>query len=199
MSGNRLSLTNAPIVTLPDMIGPVVSIEQPLNGTRAAVGAGLDVVVRAFDPGGVASLAFSLNGQPVPAARLTADQFVLTLPVTPGRYELRAIALDAAGNRGVSAPVEVIAEVEAIARAVSLFVAEGGAGQEAVSRAVSLFIGDEPDSHLKEAVSRAVSLAVTSTDDELLKESISRPVSLFVPDEPAGREAVSRAVSLSVE
>jgi hypothetical protein len=162
MGGNRLAITNTPLVTNGDDQPPKVTIESPTTGSSFALGDGLFVRVSAIDNVdgvAVADIRLELDGVPVAVRRLSRTDFQVTGSLARGSHTLRALATDFAGNVGQSIPVAFRAYAEAISREVSLYGAEEReSGSEAISREVSVFDFGPIDSLPAEAVSREVSL-----------------------------------------
>ncbi len=192
MGGNRLAVTNPPVIPKSDVVAPAIAIEEPTADGRVTAGEEAYVRLSAFDISGVATIAITLDGAPVSARRLTLNEFLVPVPRTPGRYLLGASATDHAGNLGHSPPIQVIVQLEAISRAVSVFTTEIPQTAAAVSRPVSAWV--EPSTGTS-AESRAVSvwLELPPPDD-----AVSRAVSALFQS-LAGGDSQSSAVSLEVK
>jgi hypothetical protein len=181
MGGNRLGITNTPIVTKADDQPPTVTIESPTAGASFALADSLFVRVSAIDNvDGVAvsGIRLELDGVPVAARRLSRTDFQVTAPTTRGSHSLRAVATDSAGNTGNSTPVAFTVYAEAVSREWSVYVAEPAKLLgEAVSREWSVFVPENP---------------------RPLGEAISREWSVYVPERVLFTEAVSRELSVEV-
>lgn len=179
LAGNRLGITNAPIVVRADDRAPTVAIESPAGGSSFVLSDSVIVRVSAIDNvDGVAvpGLRLELNGVPVSSRRLSRTDFQISAPKIRGNYVLRAVATDSAGNVDASAPVA--------------FAVYG----ETVSREWSVFVG-EPSTRLGEAVSREWSVFVPERVQQPV-EAISREWSVHVSEPVLAKEAISREWSI---
>lgn len=201
MGGNRLGITNTPIVTKADDQPPTVTIESPTAGASFALADSLFVRVSAIDNvDGVAvsGIRLELDGVPVAARRLSRTDFQVTAPTTRGSHSLRAVATDSAGNTGNSTPVAFTVYAEAVSREWSVYVAEPAKLLgEAVSREWSVFVPENPRP-LGEAISREWSVYVPESPNPL-GEAISREWSVYVAEPVRTIEAISREWSVEVK
>src|SRR5207237_5545325 len=92
----------------PDATAPTVSITAPADGTTVS-GTSVSVSAAASDNVGVAGVQFKLDGANLGAEKTSAPYSVSwdTTTVSNGTHTLTAVARDAAGNSGTSAPVTV--------------------------------------------------------------------------------------------
>jgi hypothetical protein len=99
--------TAVPSTPLVDATPPSVTITSPTSG--ATVAGTITLSADATDDVELASVQFRLNGNDLGGV-LTSAPFTMTLDTTAlanGSYTLTAVATDAAGNQGTSAPVSV--------------------------------------------------------------------------------------------
>lgn len=96
------------VTTGPDTTAPRVSISAPLDA-QVVSGNAVSVTAAATDDVGIASVQFRIDGVTVGAA-LTAAPFTYawnSTSVSNGSHSIVAVARDAAGNEGASAPIVV--------------------------------------------------------------------------------------------
>ena len=158
-TGGNLGATGAPpLPIVADTQTPSVVILSPEIGDVLEVPAPLDLLVSAYDAGGVESLHFELKGEPVESYRLDGGYHRLRVPPGLGTYQLRAVAADFAGNEGRSAVTFITVNGGAASREVSVFNYRRLGFRWAVSREVSAFVPRlDP---VVRAVSREVSVSV---------------------------------------
>ncbi len=91
----------------PDTSPPVVTVDDPAGG--ATVGGIVNLAATAADNVGVASVSFAVDGVKVGQTDTTPPFTVAwdTKTATAGKHTITASAADAAGNVGLSAPVQV--------------------------------------------------------------------------------------------
>src|SRR5207245_1741961 len=99
-----VTVSNAPP---PDTTPPTVAITAPASGS--SVSGSVTVAAAANDNVGVASVQFMIDGAAPGTTDTTAPYAVTwdTTTATNGSHTLTAVARDAAGNSGTSAPVTV--------------------------------------------------------------------------------------------
>ena len=88
---------------------PVIRIVSPANGARVRVGQPFQVHVIANDPGGVASIAYALDGQQgSPVAASSTQVFETAIPITAPSQGIHAIAVQANNAGGAKSQPAVI-------------------------------------------------------------------------------------------
>ncbi len=89
----------------PDLVPPTVSITSPTNGAEFEAGSDIAITATASDEGsGVATVQFFVNN--MPGQTDATEPYTQGLTKVPaGTYVTYAVAVDAAGNEGVSTPV----------------------------------------------------------------------------------------------
>ena len=200
--GNRLDIGPVSLEVIEDNVSPVLTVNSVVNdlgSTSIFVGDTISVDVGIFD--NVApdsdSLRFFINDVEAEAVRSSGNIWLIQAPTTKGTYSLTISMKDFAGNPGVTDPIELRIQAEAISRAVSVFnFADNIGKRDAVSRAISIY--NFANEKQRDAVSRAISVYNFSVNKES-KDAISRAVSLYNFADNDPKDAVSRAVSVKNE
>ncbi len=153
---NTTNVIGPSVTVTPDIQPPAVAIVQPEIGSIFFEHDDVYVRVAAIDQGGVERVSLMLDNLSVPARRLSLFEWLIEVPIAPGAHTINAVAVDFAGNVGVSPPVAIRVRQEAIGREFSVFHFDASLGQEAISREFTVFHFDAAPGN--EAIGREFSL-----------------------------------------
>jgi hypothetical protein len=107
LSGNMATASTKVTLTRPDTTAPAISLTAPIS--LSTVSGTITLSASASDNVGVASVQFKLDGANYGAA-VSGPPYTLSLntaTLSNGAHTVSAIAVDAAGNAGSSAPVQI--------------------------------------------------------------------------------------------
>jgi hypothetical protein len=100
-AGNQTS-AEAMVNVTADLTPPIVAFVRPLGGVEVRRGALLQAIVSAADDHGVASIAIYLDGELTPRSTGASGLAIDTATLALGPHQLRARAVDTAGNAAES-------------------------------------------------------------------------------------------------